>query len=195
MKTNLAPSPAPGGVNLLGFFLKKRKVLRIAWNGEKIDQKFVWPPQRHLRQQISASGDGGLCRGTSVGRPGSEDPHRRYWKFSRNHFLNVSSGDLLKCNYSSHLWNFFSSSKWFVCVTPYFTPIYIFPIFNISTLALHYCSDNHNSANCHLLEILSERGVQAVVLFRDVWRPGLQCFYQSDQRPNIINSRAKCTLS
>ena len=35
-----------------------------------------------MGQQISANVDGGLSGGSSVLRPGSEDPHRRQCKFS-----------------------------------------------------------------------------------------------------------------
>ena len=54
----------------------KKKVLRIAWFGEKVDQTILSPP-RHVRQKISASVDGGPSGGSRVRRPGSEDPHRR----------------------------------------------------------------------------------------------------------------------
>ena len=53
----------PLGGHFLGFFQKKRKVLRILWFGEKVDQKNF--------QTILPSG------GSRVRRPGSEDPHRR----------------------------------------------------------------------------------------------------------------------
>ena len=36
---------------------------------------------RRMRREISASVDGGLSGGSSVRRPGSEDPHRRQRKF------------------------------------------------------------------------------------------------------------------
>ena len=36
---------------------------------------------RYVHQQISAGVDVGLSRGSSVPRPGSEDPHRRQRKF------------------------------------------------------------------------------------------------------------------
>ena len=44
-------------------------------------QQFFTSYPRHVRQQISAGVDGGLNGGSSLGRPGSEDPHRRQWKF------------------------------------------------------------------------------------------------------------------
>ena len=50
---------------------KKRKVLRIAWFGEKVDQKnshnFL-PPPRHVCRKISASVDGGPSGGSRVSR-------------------------------------------------------------------------------------------------------------------------------
>ena len=66
----------------------KREVLRIFWFGEKVDQKNFQtilpplPPPRHVRRKISAGVDGGLSGGSSVRRPGSEDPHRHQRKFS-----------------------------------------------------------------------------------------------------------------
>ena len=40
------------------------------------------PPPRHVHRKISTGVDGGLSGGSSVHRPGSEDPHRRQRKFS-----------------------------------------------------------------------------------------------------------------
>jgi hypothetical protein len=61
--------PAPRGVKLLDFFGKKRKVFR----------------HRNLRLKCSPSVDGGLSGGSSVCRPGSEDPIGA----SGNSFLNL----------------------------------------------------------------------------------------------------------
>ena len=57
-------------------------MLRIAWNGKKIDQK-IWNFDSHpiqVHRKMSTGVDGGLSGGSSVRRPGSEDPHRRQRK-------------------------------------------------------------------------------------------------------------------
>ena len=76
-KTNLEDPPGPRGIT---FFLQKNwKVLKIAWNGEKIDQKIFQflltpPPSQTHASKMSAGVDGGLSGGSRMRRPGSEDP-------------------------------------------------------------------------------------------------------------------------
>ena len=53
-------------------------MLRIAWFGEKIDQKNILnifsPPPRHVRRKISAGVDGGTSGPSSVRRRGARTP-------------------------------------------------------------------------------------------------------------------------
>ena len=66
-KKSSGDPPGPRRVDLLGFFFpQKNEVLKIAYNGEKIDQNL---------KKNSASVDGGLSGGSGVRRPGSEGSH------------------------------------------------------------------------------------------------------------------------
>ena len=49
-----------------------------------------------MRQQISAGVNGGMSGGSSMHRPGSEDPHRRQRKF----ITSVEKGKLAKSNWN-----------------------------------------------------------------------------------------------
>jgi hypothetical protein len=60
-------APLPSGESIFKFFFLNRKVTRIAWNGDKIDN----PPPTHLLRKISA---GELSGGLRMRRPGAKTP-------------------------------------------------------------------------------------------------------------------------
>ena len=76
----------PIGGNFLGFLKKKRKVLRIIWNGEKNGQKKNSPPPpSDTCAETFLLVSMGLSGGSSVRRPLSKDPHRRQRKLKCAH--------------------------------------------------------------------------------------------------------------
>ena len=56
-------------------------MLRIAWFGEKIDQKIFWNTLPTLAPKNFRWRQWGAERECRISRHGSEDPHRRQWKF------------------------------------------------------------------------------------------------------------------